>query len=268
MGSDTLGLPCPIFIINLPTASARRSLQIAQMATLDLPFTFIEADQPATIPAHEMQHRQNGWARPLRPAEVACLLSHRKAWQTVADLTQPALILEDDAVLATDLKALLHALCDVKGADYITLETMLAAKTLCNTSQPLGDTPYRVTELIRDRGGAAAYLLWPDGARKLLTFTAKFSPLADAAMVLAPGVRRFQVEPAAALQAMCLGAVAPQIEGTAASGGERPRFAGVLPVLRGKVRRLKVSALLGLRLLRHWRKVQDRVIDISPTIPR
>ena len=47
----------------------------------------------------EYEKISQDWERPLRRAEVACFLSHLKAWKEVATLNEPVLILEDDALL-------------------------------------------------------------------------------------------------------------------------------------------------------------------------
>lgn len=57
-------------------------------------------------------------------SQIGCFLSHRKAWQTVYDSKQPALILEDDAFLVDDFiqkwndEILQKNICDSK-ADFI-----------------------------------------------------------------------------------------------------------------------------------------------------
>lgn len=234
-------------VISLPDAAARREMQTRQMARLGIGFVFLDAVAPAAIAPGEMTLRRHGWARPLRETEVACLLSHRRAWQAVAAGTAPRLIVEDDAVLADGAKALVATLSATVRADYVTLETFTRPKLLSRRPRPVPGGPYSLSRLYHDHGGAAAYLLWPQGARKLLRFTDGFSPLADAALNIAPGIRRFQVEPAAAIQAMFLAEEDAGLKVSGVSSVKRLKFDTFGQALRGRLIRARVSLALLLR---------------------
>ena len=89
-----------ILIINLKTSKDRLEFQKKQFEKLGLPFDVLEAFSVVDLNEEQYQKLGFGWQRPLRKVEVACFLSHQKAWEEVLKRNQPCLILEDDAVLA------------------------------------------------------------------------------------------------------------------------------------------------------------------------
>ncbi|AUH33078.1 glycosyltransferase family 25 protein [Paracoccus tegillarcae] len=140
----------------------------------------------------------DGWQRPIAPAERACLRSHMTGWQMVYDKGAPCLILEDDALLADDLSAVLTAAIRIDDLDLLQLETRNRAKFLGANVFDVG--PAQARTLLIDRAGAAGYILWPTGARKLLDYVAKTPGLADA-VIAKPGLlRAAQVVPAQVIQ--------------------------------------------------------------------
>ncbi|MCY1126048.1 glycosyltransferase family 25 protein [Frigidibacter sp. RF13] len=255
MGGDVrLGLPDGLAIlINLTSASDRRAFQEQQLNRLSIPFVVLPATTAADIVPSELSRFRNAWARPLRATEIACTLSHRRAWAEVVAGGRPRLILEDDAVLSPSLPALLAELIDRPATEYVTLETYVHPKLLSRKKEPLGAEGFAISRLYRDRGGAAAYLLWPDGARRLLAATKTVLPLADAAIDLAPGLVRHQIEPAAARQAQFLPAPAVPFDrmGTSIIFTEpMPGRGSGVAWLRFRLRRLRMSLGLLLRRLR------------------
>jgi glycosyl transferase, family 25 len=249
-------------VISLPIATARRAMQAAQLGRLGIAHRFLDATAVADIPPAELARLERAWCRPLRPAEVACALSHRRAWKEVAAGQGPVLILEDDAVLAPDTAAVIAALAGRADLDCVTLETFTLPKVL-GPPRPLPVAGYALSEVFRDSGGAAAYLLWPEGARKLLRGRPGFLPLADAAINLARGLRKHQVEPACAIQAMFLAGshqFAPEVHETTVSPPGRPAIRSRRDWWRYKVRRLRVSAILLARQLRGLGRSGKRVV--------
>ncbi len=271
-------MPLPddlVLVINLPAAAERRAFQQAQLGRLALPYRLMPAVTVADIPPADLQRLSQSWARPLRPTEVACTLSHRSAWERVARASGPRLILEDDAVLSPRLPALMAALMARADLDYVTLETYVRPKRLSRRAEALADTGFALSRLYRDRGGAAAYVLWPHGAERLLRATRHQLPLADAAIDLAPGLRRHQCEPAAAVQAVILaqagramGGIAPSM--IAAGGAPRPDKGGPAARLRFGLRRAALSLRQFARRLMapasHLRAV-PAATDIGADIP-
>lgn len=245
------GLPPDLaLVINLPKAVERRVFQERQLRALAIPFRRLPATAVADVPAAEMARRRASWARPLRDTEVACTLSHRRAWAEVVASGRPRLILEDDVILSRSTATLLLALLARDDLDYVQLETYVLPKLLSARQDAVTGTVFRLSRLYRDRGGAAAYLLWPKAAACLLASTERRTPLADAAIDLARGFRHHQIEPAAAVQAMVLGRDEPAfgaVSPSYISAVPVPGYSGPLSWLRHKGRRLMISLHLFLR---------------------
>lgn len=189
-----------IYIINLLKATERRIFQEQQMQTLGL-IDNVEFLEAISVDKLENIHPNllMGWERPLRLAELACYQSHLHAWQKVLSTQTPALILEDDALLASNIKDLLDTLENIKHYNYITLETR-NRKKLLGKAVPLTNN-YSISRLYQDRTGAAAYILYPLGAKILVDKAEKTSPaLADAFISSTYELNAYQIEPAAAIQ--------------------------------------------------------------------
>ena len=100
-----------------------------------------------------------------------------------------------------------------------------------------------------DRSGAAAYLLWPQGAQKLLARSGAVPGLADAVLVETPGLLRWQAAPAQAIQidmAAHYGLSPPVAVHSTIAGVARP--AG--RTLRHRLRRLAGQLRMGATGLR------------------
>ena len=109
-------------VINLARSGDRLAFQQAQLSALGIPMQRLAAISTDQMDAVQYESLANSWERKLRPAEVACFLSHQAAWQHVADTSQPWLILEDDALLSRQVPDLLAALSvNPQHADLITL---------------------------------------------------------------------------------------------------------------------------------------------------
>lgn len=110
--------PVPILVISLESAVSRRAQITAQMAQQGLTFEFVSAvtasavreDRSLGQPASERTLRL-GSGFVLGNAELACTLSHRKAYEQIVRLgVAGALILEDDAVLDPRFASFWHDL--------------------------------------------------------------------------------------------------------------------------------------------------------------
>jgi len=101
----------PIYYINLASAPGRRAEMERQLAALGLVAERVEAVTPADISAEDLKTYCNpDRYRWLAPTELACSLSHIKAWrQLLASGAPRAVIFEDDAILSSKLPAFLNA---------------------------------------------------------------------------------------------------------------------------------------------------------------
>lgn len=191
----------PALIINLPHSHDRLAFQYRQLEALAIPVHRLNAVSAHDIDTGRYEMLANGWQRKLRITEVACFLSHRHAWEQVAHGHSPLLILEDDVLLSQATPALLAYLCDNPlQADLVNLETRGRKKLLGNSTHTL-TKPYQAQRLYQDRTGAAAYVLYPSGAKKLLHAAKRRAPaLADAFISSCYTLKAYQINPAAAIQ--------------------------------------------------------------------
>lgn len=183
-------------VINLPRETERLGFQQAQAARLGLEIEIIAAVTVANLSPPAADPSWTRWQRPLRDVEKATLLSHRAAWARVIALNSPTLVLEDDAWLMPGAADFAAQVARLPGVEHLSLETRGRRKRLGQTHPQLPG----LRRLWLDRSGAAAYLLWPQGARKLLARSQSVPALADAVLVETPGLLRWQATPAQAIQ--------------------------------------------------------------------
>lgn len=232
-------------VINLAQESQRLGFQEAQARALGLAFERLPAVTVAQVQPPPGNPHWSRWQRPLRAVEMATLLSHSRAWQRVAEAGSPMLILEDDAWLMPGAAKLLHRAAALDGIDHLSLETRGRRKIL----GPPHPAEPALRRLWLDRSGAAAYLLWPEGARKLLARANAVPALADAVPVECPGLRRWQAAPALAIQidmAAHYGLEPPIAVQSAISTQPRPEKGG----LRYRLRRILAQARMAFAYLR------------------
>lgn len=184
-------------IINLAGETTRMDFQRRQMDSLGLDYERLEAVTPKTLCSPANDPFWTLWERPLRPGEKALFASHQKAWETVVRDDAPRLILEDDALLSTETPAFLAQAEAFGKAERICLEVRGRKKLV---SRRLSAVHPRIRRLYQDRTGAAAYVLWPSGASKLLARGRRHPGLSDAVMSHAYEVHSYQADPALAVQ--------------------------------------------------------------------
>jgi glycosyl transferase family 25 len=189
-----------IFVINLPCSIERRRLQKDQLTKLGLAYKILDATTVEDISDNTYKKHYYDWQRPLRKTEVACYFSHRAAWNRVIKSNKPALILEDDAIMSRLLPELLHSLNTIENTDLINLENRSRKKFVSRSSIDIGYNS-KLLRLYQDRTGAAGYILWPSGAKKLtLLEKNKGIGLADAHITSCHSLKAFQVEPSPIIQ--------------------------------------------------------------------
>lgn len=188
-----------VYVISLRTAADRRTFQQAQLTRLGLEYTIVDAVTTADLDKWNARVALDRWERPLMPTEVACFFSHYKLWQQVAASQEPALLLEDDALLSSEVPAFLNQVQNLGCLDHISLETRLRKKLLGRT-RPL-QPGMGIARMYQDRTGAAAYILWPNGAQKLVEHALVHgAALADAFISNLYGLNSWQATPALAVQ--------------------------------------------------------------------
>lgn len=185
-----------VLIINMASATDRMAFMAAQMAHFGLSFRRIEAVTPQTLTPPPDDPVWRRWQRPLRVTEMALCASHMAAWRAVIAQDAPALILEDDAVLASATPAFLDQVARLSGIDHISLETRGRKKVVARA--PHLDAP--ILRLWQDRTGSAAYVLWPRGARLLLDHASHVGGPSDAIISSTYAMASYQACPALSVQ--------------------------------------------------------------------
>jgi len=160
----------PVYFINVASRPERRQFMEQQFLRLGIVAERIDAVTTAGVDDARMAphaDKANPWA--MARVEVACAMSHEKAWRRMLQAGQPfALILEDDVVLGDGLPALLDpALSAEIGADVLKLETMYRRVRLGRAVRIVAGR-FRVCQLLASHMGAAAYIISGDMARRTL----------------------------------------------------------------------------------------------------
>jgi len=251
-------------VINLVAAKTRMAFMADQLDALGIPFQRLEAVTPDEIGEMEQAYNWSSWERPLKETEKACFLSHVNAWKYAAAQNCGTLILEDDALLSRDTPKVLKALEDIRGVEHVTLEVRRRKKIVDKTGHQIG-AAHQLLRLYQDRSGAAAYVLSPSGARKLLARASTQVALADAMICKAYELKSFQIEPACAVQldrasAYGIGAIpntVSQIDAGKPLAASKRRF-GFL------ARRIGAQLRMAVRSLLHFGVAERRDISLNP----
>ena len=190
-------------LINLKCSSERLEFQKKQLDSLNINYEIVEAIETSQIDENFYQLNSMAWERPLRKSELACCLSHTIAWNKVVEDNKPYLILEDDALLNSDTFTALNTLGNYTNYDCINFETRNRKKIISKTKIKVFKN-YTLSKIIHNKSGAAAYLLWPSGAKILLNYYTKHgAALADSIIANCDRFKHFQIEPALAIQIDC-----------------------------------------------------------------
>ena len=255
-------------VISVATATSRRKMQLHQLEQLGLYGEIMDAVTPNDLLASQLDKYRFSWARPLSNGEIACALSHRKAWEIAAKSNNPTLILEDDVLLSDDISKVLQALINGPDLSYISLEFYDQNKLL-GTPKVLTPTDYSISRLFKDRGGAAAYVIWPKAAQHIVNTQTKSLPLADAAINLTMGLKFYQLEPACAVQANVLARKYIELQDYAVTKAvtfnPRPDYPSKLVYLKCKLRRAYGSVILLLKIIQGLGRSSNRRIGHNVT---
>ncbi len=246
-------------VINLATESARMAFMADQLHRLGIEFERLEATTPASLSPDADDPYWTLWERPMRRTEMAALASHRAAWQRVADGSVPMLILEDDAVLMGGTRDFLSAISGLPEAEMVTLETRGRRKLIARDPHPKAPMHH----LWQDRTGAAAYVLQPDGARKLLARVTRAPGLADGVLCAAYEIQTWQAVPALACQldrCAAEGMVPPMTTDSAIGREPRPENAKSAAQI---FRRLGSQFRMGVRRIRRAIGSENVIVPLA-----
>lgn len=185
-----------VIVINRIEDVDRLAFMTSQLDSLGIRFYRLDAFTVDTLAEGSTSLVANRHG--LSEEEQACLLSHMAAWEWVVK-HGPALILEDDTILARQIADLLKDVSTTDMMEHLSLEVRGAKKLLATKSIPIGHG-VAAHRLYHDRSGAAAYILWPSGARKLLARARRPVAVVDRMIRHSHDIRSFQASPALAIQ--------------------------------------------------------------------
>lgn len=171
------------FIIHLARAAERKPQVARLIETLPVETQVIEAVDGRTLDAQAIArvyrrvlHRPR-YPFALGTSEIACFLSHRKAWAAIVDQGIDAgLVLEDDVELTPDFAAAFQAASGLADADsFIRFPFRMreSGRTLLDAGA------VRVIEPVPVGLGMVAQLIGREAARKLLAATEMFDRPVD-----------------------------------------------------------------------------------------
>lgn len=179
-------MPKSIFLyINLDRSPERNQHMIEQFASLDILATRIPAIDGRTLEDHDVRQmnpdKEN--YRKLTAGEIACFMSHRRAWQALLDSESThGIVFEDDIKLsksATGLLSDLSWLSDNIG--LLKLDNMPFGAMISNAQAVLGHD-FSISQIQTKAVSAAAYLISRKYAQRMLDTTLEFSAPVDIIM--------------------------------------------------------------------------------------
>lgn len=175
---------CPVFVVNLERARHRREYILRHLATFGIEPRLFPAVDGSTLDLADLAQRniyvdsaaRKTFSRSLRPAEIACSLSHVNIYRTIVDENiGQALVLEDDAMLLPDFNCLLASALAEIPADWELLQLFHN----CPEQVAIGKHVVRFPGTSRLPVGSAAYVIRQSGARKMLEHALPISYPAD-----------------------------------------------------------------------------------------
>jgi glycosyl transferase, family 25 len=260
-------------VINLDSATERLHFQARQLAALGFTLERINAISGASISEAEYRSVMYQGQRPLARNEVACMMSHRLAWQAVVARNRPTLVLEDDVVLSQNLALFIQNLNPPpQMAIAYNLETRPEPKFIARNPTGEAIADHWLKQIFYDRGGAAAYVLTPQAAKLAIAQSKRAVTHADALLNHLAGATRYQVQPALGMQLQAIQAsLAPETQVASQSTNARPKAAETsLSVwLRHpgmKIRRLKTNLVKIVNRISLSRTAENLSVEPCPTI--
>lgn len=253
-----------ILIISRKAEEVRRAFQIRQLATLGLPFEFLDAVEAADLTAEECQTAASNWPSPTRRQDIACFLSHRKAWQAVTEHGEKTLILEDDAVLSDDIARVLANIEARKDAWNSVYDLEFAPRRhILRRKRAWRDEAggFSATRVYQNRVGLAGYVIGPEVARRMLAETTSYS-LIDAHFWHRAWLAAYQIEPAPVIQQRFL---EDQAESADFVRPEKDIVFLPLSKVRKLARRLELEGIKAMNLIigAVWGQKRDVLVDRS-----
>ncbi|WP_417440088.1 glycosyltransferase family 25 protein [Idiomarina abyssalis] len=178
--------PLPIFLINLDRSPHRLQDANKSIAELGLKFERISAVDGRTLSnseisavySHELNSRYYHYDLTL--GEIACYMSHRKAWQTLLESEHAAaIILEDDIVLDPQFAQLQKPIADLADSPFSDWDVIKLTQPFKHKESRLLKTigEFQLVDYDKPPMGGCGYLISRQGAKKLLSRELFFRPV-------------------------------------------------------------------------------------------
>ena len=255
-------------VINLDKETKRLEFQAEQLNILNIDFQRVPAFKITDENYNIFTKYSKSWQRPLSISEVSCFLSHTKAWEIILSENKPMLVLEDDAWLTNNVPCILQNISKYKDIDYVTLEiTSANRKKLVEKKATNSFCDVNLYRLYQGRSGAGGYILWPTGAKKLLTeFKKGKIGLADKFINAQYSLRAYQIEPACIIQLdQCnYFGILPPLEVKTTITNKITSTQTVLSRLLFRKRRIVGEMKIGINFLKNYTHSTRRRISLSP----
>lgn len=174
------------YLINLDGSDQRLSQSAARLAEQQIEFERIPAvlgralSEQERLTNYSPELNKKQYYYPLSPAQIGCYMSHRKAWQKIADSDEPfGVVLEDDFVLPGDLNKAVQALKDLEIEwDMIKLAAYANRDRPIEFKQTINDH-FDLVVHKKPMSGGAATAITKAAATKLLASTERFGRPCD-----------------------------------------------------------------------------------------
>ncbi len=173
----------PAYVINMARAAHRLAFVTDRFDSLGVGFTRIDAVDGAALSEAErvefIRQRPRDGKRGWRPGQIGCLMSHRRAWQNIAEgEASYGLVLEDDIHVSSDLPAFVGSTDWIpQQADVVRLESTGQWLSLGPTL--VEHAGRRIRQIRSSAWGAGAYILSQDTARRLVNGDPRYESPAD-----------------------------------------------------------------------------------------
>jgi glycosyl transferase family 25 len=195
----------PCYLINLDRAPDRLAFIFRRLQALGVPYSRLSAVDGSVMPEKDRAAFITSRPRDGRTwgaGQIGCFMSHVKAWEKIADGSEPyGVIIEDDVHVSDEAPAFLKSPSWIPAdADIVRLESTGQWLKLGKTSSQIDD---RSVRRVRSTAwGAGAYVLSKSAALKLLAVEPNLhSPVDDflfnlQSSAVAKGLTVYQLAPA------------------------------------------------------------------------
>lgn len=162
------------YVISLAEAVDRQEKMSHHLKELNLAYSLVEAvngreQDLLSHPIYDQKKRLRGFGRDLKSTEIACALSHQKAWDIIAQSDEAfGLVLEDDARLSDDAPELINKTA-AQYPDFELVRLFGDPRKLSQKGRVLSEIApgCNLTKRFALPGGAHAYIVTKEAAVKL-----------------------------------------------------------------------------------------------------